>query len=33
MTHRVDRHDGSISFISEPGRTTFYVRLPLKQSA
>ena len=29
----VDRHDGSISFISEPGRTTFYVRLPLKQSA
>ena len=28
-----DRHDGTLSFDSEPGRTTFHVRLPLKQSA
>ena len=33
MSIVVDRHDGSLSFVSEPGRTTFYVRLPLKQSA
>lgn len=26
----VDRHDGSLSVDSEPGRTTFVVRLPLK---
>jgi signal transduction histidine kinase len=25
----VDRHDGSLTFESEPGRTTFRVRLPL----
>jgi signal transduction histidine kinase len=29
----VERHDGSIRFDSEPGRTTFRVRLPLEQSA
>jgi signal transduction histidine kinase len=27
----VDRHDGSLSVESEPGRTTFLVRLPFKQ--
>lgn len=27
----VDRHDGSISVDSEPGRTTFHVSLPFKQ--
>jgi signal transduction histidine kinase len=27
----VDRHDGSITFDSEPGRTTFHVSLPFKQ--
>jgi signal transduction histidine kinase len=26
----VDRHDGSMRLDSEPGRTTFHVRLPLK---
>jgi signal transduction histidine kinase len=26
----VDRHDGSLTLDSEPGRTTFRVRLPLK---
>ncbi len=26
-----DRHDGSLSFESQPGRTTFTVRLPLTQ--
>jgi signal transduction histidine kinase len=28
----VDRHDGSLSFASKPGRTTFSVRLPLTQT-
>ena len=28
----VDRHDGSIGVDSEPGRTTFTVRLPIKQA-
>jgi signal transduction histidine kinase len=28
----VDRHDGSITVDSEPGRTTFHVSLPFKQS-
>jgi signal transduction histidine kinase len=28
----VDRHDGSISVDSEPGRTTFHVRLPLNNA-
>ena len=28
----VDRHDGSITFDSEPGRTTFHVSLPFTQS-
>jgi signal transduction histidine kinase len=27
----VDRHDGSLTFDSEPGRTTFHVSLPLRQ--
>jgi signal transduction histidine kinase len=27
----VDRHDGSVAFDTEPGRTTFHVRLPFKQ--
>jgi signal transduction histidine kinase len=27
----VDRHDGSLSVDSEPGRTTFHVSLPLTQ--
>jgi signal transduction histidine kinase len=27
----VDRHDGSLSAESEPGRTTFRVRLPIAQ--
>ena len=27
----VDRHDGSLTVESEPGRTTFLVRLPFKQ--
>jgi signal transduction histidine kinase len=29
----VDRHDGTLSFESEPGRTTFRVRLPFQQSS
>jgi signal transduction histidine kinase len=29
----VDRHDGSLSVASEPGRTTFRVRLPFTQSS
>ena len=28
----VDRHDGSLTVDSEPGRTTFRVRLPFAQS-
>jgi signal transduction histidine kinase len=28
----VDRHDGSLSFDSEPGRTAFHVRLPLRHA-
>jgi signal transduction histidine kinase len=28
----VDRHDGSIAVDSEPGRTTFHVSLPFKQT-
>jgi signal transduction histidine kinase len=28
----VDRHDGSVAFDTEPGRTTFHVRLPFKQA-
>jgi signal transduction histidine kinase len=28
----VERHDGSLSFDSEPGRTTFRVRLPLNRT-
>jgi signal transduction histidine kinase len=27
----VDRHDGSLTFDSEPGRTTFHVSLPIRQ--
>jgi signal transduction histidine kinase len=27
----VDRHDGSLTVQSQPGRTTFSVRLPLAQ--
>ena len=27
----VDRHDGSLTFDSEPGRTTFHVSLPFAQ--
>ena len=26
----VDRHDGSLTFDSEPGRTTFHVSLPIR---
>jgi signal transduction histidine kinase len=29
----VDRHDGSLSFDSEPGRTTFHVNLPIPPGA
>ncbi|HEY5046071.1 MAG TPA: ATP-binding protein [Solirubrobacteraceae bacterium] len=29
----VDRHDGSLTFDTQPGRTTFRVRLPLAQTA
>jgi signal transduction histidine kinase len=29
----VDRHDGSLTLDTEPGRTTFRVRLPLTQTA
>jgi nitrogen-specific signal transduction histidine kinase len=29
----VDRHDGSLTFDSEPGRTTFHVSLPIRQEA
>jgi signal transduction histidine kinase len=29
----VDRHDGSLTFDSEPGRTTFRVSLPIRQEA
>jgi signal transduction histidine kinase len=28
----VDRHDGSLTFDSEPGRTTFHVSLPIRQT-
>lgn len=28
----VDRHDGSLTLDSEPGRTTFRVRLPFSQT-
>jgi signal transduction histidine kinase len=28
----VDRHDGSLTVVTEPGRTTFRVQLPLRQS-
>jgi signal transduction histidine kinase len=28
----VDRHDGSLTFDSEPGRTTFHVSLPFTQA-
>jgi len=28
----VDRHDGSLTLDSEPGRTTFRVRLPCSQT-
>ena len=27
----VDRHDGSLTFDSEPGRTTFHISLPIRQ--
>ncbi len=27
----VDGHDGSLTFDSEPGRTTFHVSLPIRQ--
>jgi len=27
----IDRHDGSLTFDSEPGRTTFHVSLPIRQ--
>ena len=29
----VDRHDGSLTFDSEPGRTAFKIRIPFKQRA
>ena len=34
VVHRivVDRHDGSVTVDTEPGRTTFHVRLPFKQA-